>query len=336
VDIVKQLLSFGRGNEGRKEPLQIKHLIREMGRIVSETFPRSIRVEQDLPNDLWPVVANATQIHQVLLNLCVNARDAMLHGGHLKLSADNVFLDASYVSMHQEASVGPHVHIQVADTGTGIPEAVRERMFDPFFSTKNADKGTGLGLATVLGIVKDHHGFIIVKSKAGDGTAFHVYLPAKPDAQAVCDAEQSHAVIPHGSGQWVLVVDDELSIRTAVERTLRSHGYRVLLAAEGIEALQQFTQAHGAVAVVVTDLMMPLMDGLTLCRTLRRLSPATPIILSTGDSSFDNAEEVAKTLAELGIQHILHKPHTADELLQMLQDVLLETPTIKPAEPTAS
>jgi PAS domain S-box-containing protein len=334
VDIVKQLLGFARGTEGLKAPLPLKHLLRDMSKMVTETFPRSIQFTEDCPPDLWPVVADATQIYQVLLNLCVNARDAMPHGGHLKLSASNVMLDESYVSMSPEASAGPHVLIEVADTGTGIPDAVRERMFDPFFTTKNADKGTGLGLTTVLGIVKDHHGFIILKTQVGEGTTFHVYLPAKPKEQAIADAAQNHAAIPDGTNQLVLVVDDESAIREVMERTLRRHGYQVLLAAEGIEALQRFTQAKGAVAAVVADLMMPLMDGLTLCRTLRRLSPTTPIILSSGASCGDRAEEITRAIAEQEIKYLLHKPYTNEDLLKMLHEVLHEKPPIKPAEPT--
>jgi PAS domain S-box-containing protein len=333
VDIVKQLLGFGRGTEGLKGLLQIKHLVREMVRMVTETFPRSIRVEQNCPDGLWSVSADPTQIQQVLLNLCVNARDAMPNGGHLKLSATNVMLDESYVSMYPEASVGPHVLIQIADTGTGISDAVRARIFDPFFTTKNADKGTGLGLTTVLGIVKDHHGFIIVKSKAGEGTTFCVYLPAKPDAQTVSDVEHRHAAIPRGSGQLVLVVDDESVIRDVIDRTLRSQGYQVLLASEGIEALQQFTQAQGAVDVVVTDMMMPLMDGLTLCRTLRRLSPATPIILTTGAGFGEDNQDVGLAIEELGLKHLLQKPHTTEELLKLLHEALREVPARTPQEP---
>jgi CheY-like chemotaxis protein len=297
VGIVKQLLSFARGKEGQKQPVQVRHLVHEMAKIGREVFPRSIQIEEVCASDLWPVLADATQLHQVLLNLCVNARDAMPSGGKLTLRADNVTLDEHYVSMHPEASPGPFVRLHVTYTGTGIPDAVRERIFESFFTTKGEDQGTGLGLTTVQGIVRDHQGFITFTSSPGRGTTFVVHLPAVPETEALAETAQSRASTPRGQGELVLVVDDEPAICDTARRTLERHGYAVLQAHDGIEALAQFSAHQARVRVVVTDFMMPLMDGVTLCRTLRALSPQTPVIVSSGGLFGKPGVEVLRYLA---------------------------------------
>jgi PAS domain S-box-containing protein len=322
VGIARQMLSFARGREGQKTVFPFEHLLREVSKLAQETFPRSIQVELNHAAGLWPVLGNATQLHQVLLNLCVNARDAMPGGGHLLLRAQNVMVDDVYVSMHAEAKMGPHVHVQVSDTGTGISNAVRKRIFEPFFTTKDADKGTGLGLTTVLGIVKEHEGFISFTSLAGHGTTFDIYIPARPEHETVAERERVVPCIPRGQGERVLVVDDEPAILDTMERTLIQQGYQVIRATDGIAALELFTSQAGAVRVVVTDIMMPLMDGTTLCRILRRISPATPIIVSTGVFEGEDGQPITKTLAELGVKKVLAKPHTAETLLMALHEVL--------------
>ena len=322
--IVRQLLTFGRGKEDERVLLQVRHLVRDMGKIVRETFPRSIEVKVDCPVSLWPVRGNATQIHQILMNLCINARDAMPNGGQLILRAHNVMLDEHYVSMYPEAKLGPFVRILVTDTGTGIPDSVRDRIFDPFFSTKEVDAGTGLGLTTVLGIVKEHNGFITFVSHPGKGTTFEIHLPATPDAEALVETQQARALAPSGQGELVLVVDDEPAIRGAAERTLKRHHYEVILANDGIDAVAQFTSQRDTVMAVVTDLFMPWMDGTTLCRTLRRLNPTLPIIVSTGAAVGPGPGELLSRLADLGITTVLQKPHSGEELLKALFHVLHE------------
>ena len=305
-----------------KTVFQIKHLIRDMAKIAQETFPRSIRVQTEVASDLWPVLGNATQLHQVLLNLCVNARDAMPGSGRLLLRARNVLVDEHYVSMHAEARVGPHVDIQVGDTGSGIPDEIRHRIFEPFFSTKEADQGTGLGLTTVLGIVKDHGGFIGFTSAPGQGTTFDIHLPAQPEHPAEGELDRISRSLPRGQGELILVVDDEPAILAAAERTLSRHGYQVIHAGDGVEGVAQFSNHGGAVRAVVTDIIMPLMDGTTLCRLLHRISPATPIIAFTGALEGHAGQALAKTLGELGVRKILNKPHDAETLLTALHDVL--------------
>jgi hypothetical protein len=321
VGVVRQLLSFGRGGVGANTALQVRHVLREIGRIARATFPRSILVKEDAASDLWLVLGDATQLHQILLNLCINARDAMPSGGTLTLRAENVFLDQKALESHKQLNPGPFLRIQVQDTGTGIPVEVRGRIFDSFFTTKGPEEGTGLGLTTVLGLVKNHNGFITFTTAEGKGTTFEIHLPAEPTARPSSRPETAGAP-RRGSGELILLVDDEPAIRDAERRTLERHGYRVLQAAEGIDALAQFHTHQGLIRAVITDAMMPVMDGITLCRTLKRLSPQTPIIVSSGGLLAKAAGDSLHQLQSLGILHILHKPHTAELLLEALDEAL--------------
>ena len=241
-------------------------------------------------------------------------------GGRLRLSAANLDLDASYASMLPEATPGPHVLLEVSDTGSGIPPEIVERIFDPFFTTKGVGKGTGLGLSTVLGIVKSHGGFIQVNTQPGKGTTFQIYLPASPDRKAA-PAEASRAQIPEGHGELVLVVDDEASVRDAARLVLETGGYRVLLACDGTEALAVFAMNSGSVAAVLTDIMMPFMDGVALIRALRTMAPDLPIIASTGLGEKTQLAE----LKAMGVETVLNKPFGADTLLRTIHDALHPT-----------
>ncbi len=320
--VVKQLLSFARGKDARKQPVQMRHMVRDMAKLARETFPRSIQIEDECPPNLWPVLADATQLHQVILNLCVNARDAMPAGGKLILRARNVTLDDHYVSMYKEATPGPFVLFQVEDTGVGIPDEMRDRIFESFFTTKGEGEGSGLGLTTVLGIVRDHKGFMTFTTTLGKGTTFDVYLPADPTATPEVEKVKTGEAIPQGHGELILVVDDESAICDTTQRTLERRGYSVLQAHNGIEALAQFSNHQGKVKAVVTDFMMPLMDGVTLCRTLRALSPETPLIVSSGGLFGKPGGDAMRAFKELKIGHILNKPHTAEVLLQALDEEL--------------
>jgi CheY-like chemotaxis protein len=233
-------------------------------------------------------------------------------------------LDEHFASMHKEAQPGPHVRLRVRDTGTGIPDSVKEHLFESFFTTKGEARGTGLGLTTVRGIVRNHKGFISFTSAVGQGTTFEVHLPASLESKPSAQEQPSRSTIPHGHGELVLVVDDEAEVRAAIRRTLRAHGYDVLEAGDGIQALAEFSTRQSEVRAVVTDVVMPLMDGVTLCRTLRVLAPALPILVSSG-GLFDKQEhgrEVAPVLKELGVRHILAKPHTGEALLRTLAQAL--------------
>lgn len=318
--MVGQLLSFSRGAEGAKLQVQVDHLLQDVAKIASETFSKKIEVRTRIPEDLWCLRGDRTQLHQVLLNLCVNARDAMPQGGILTLSGENVNLDAQYSAANLEATPGPYLSLQVEDTGVGISAGVLEKVFDPFFTTKELGKGTGLGLSTAMGIVKSHGGFLRVYSEPGSGTKFMIYLPA--DIGAVQTGETAPVRLPRGNGQLILVVDDEPSVRTVTRQTLEAFGYRVVLASDGAEAIAVFAQRGGEIAAVLTDMMMPILEGLPTIRVLRRLSPSLPIIAASG---LDGNAELAQ-LGNLGVKHFLSKPYTADKLLIALEEALAAQP----------
>ena len=317
ADIVKQLLLFARGTEGQKVPLPAGLLIKEMAKIVRETFPKSITLTTEFSKELWTIMGDPTQLHQVLLNLCLNADDAMPDGGTLTLAAENVTLDECYARMIPEAKAGPYVVLQVADTGTGIPPEIMDKIFDPFFTTKGPDKGTGLGLATVLGIVKSHGGFIQVESRVGHGSQFKVYLPAVP-APASASSPAPAPCLPKGNGELILVVDDEPSIRNVTRQTLEKNGYRALTAAEGTEAMALYAQHQAEIQMVLTDLLMPIMDGVATIRALREKSATLKIIATSGEASKSKLKEIA----DLPLQAFLQKPFTAETLLVTVQKVL--------------
>jgi CheY-like chemotaxis protein len=282
---------------------------------VRQTFPKSIAVEAKIPKDLWTIRGDSTQLHQVLMNLCVNARDAMSDGDTLSISAANQFLDEQYVRLNWEAKVGPYLVITVCDTGTGIPPEIVERIFDPFFTTKELGKGTGLGLSTVRGIIKAHGGFITVRSEVGRGSQFGVYLPAAEIDQIEREAERN---LPRGKGELILLVDDEVEIREITKKTLETYNYRVLTASDGIEAIAVYAQHQERIDAVLLDLIMPEMDGLTAMRTLHKINPNLKIIAVSGVVT----EQKAAEATEIGSRAFLAKPYTTEELLLTLRSVI--------------
>ncbi len=317
ADMVRQVLSFARGVEGERVQLQPKHLVKEVIKILKDTLPKSIGIKFDVPNDLWTVSADATQIHQVLMNLCVNARDAMPHGGELFISAENVTLDDTYARMHLEAKPGRFVMVTVADTGEGMTPETLARVFEPFFTTKEVGKGTGLGLSTALTIVHSHGGFISPYSEPRKGTRFSVYLPAI-ESEAAERAERKRLDLPAGRGELILVVDDEEAIRQITKGTLETFNYRVLVASDGTEAVALYAQHRDEIAVVLTDMMMPFMDGPATIRALQKMNPRVRIIAASGLSANDKAAEAAA----VGAQTFLPKPYTAEKLLKALAEIL--------------
>lgn len=322
--IVKQVLTFARGADGTRMLLQPVYLLQEMAKIAEETFPRNITVRTRYPETLSTLEADPTQLHQVLLNLCVNARDAMPNGGTLTLAAENFAVDEHYASMTPGAKAGPHVVLQVTDTGTGIPRNVLDKIFDPFFSTKEIGVGTGLGLSTVLGIVKSHGGFMNVHSEAGH-TSFKVFLPALGEAQDAGSAA-IETDIPLGHGETILVVDDEPGIIEIARALLVKNGYQVLTADDGPSGLAVFAQNIGRIHLVLTDMVMPFMEGLVLVRALRRIDPAVRIMVSTGRDEDCRTEE----LKSLHVQACLTKPYTRRTLLTTIHEIL--TGVVPPGE----
>jgi len=321
ADIVKQVLTFGRGMKGEHIPTQLKHVIKEIVKIAHETFPKNIRIECETPPNLWVVEGDPTQLHQVLLNLSVNARDAMPEGGKLLIKAGNFEIDEYYASMTPRAKPGPYVVVEVSDAGSGIPPDIIEKIFDPFFTTKEPGKGTGLGLSTVMGIAKGHGGFIQVYSERGKGSTLKIFFPATPDASEM-KVRSGKTALLGGKGETILVVDDEPDIRELAETILAGHGYKVLVAEEGTEGVAVFAQRRGEIKAVITDIMMPNMDGLALARSLRRIDPNVRIIASSGLPGGFGPESKIAELQSLGIREFLQKPYTTEKLLTTLYEVL--------------
>lgn len=316
-DMVRQVLSFARGVEGARVALQPKHLIKEIVKILRETLPKSIEINYHLPDDLWIISADATQMDQVLMNLCVNARDAMPEGGSISIKAENILLDENYARIHIEAKAGLFVLVTVSDTGPGMSPEIQSRIFEPFFTTKEMSKGTGLGLSTALTIVKSHGGFMNVYSEVNRGSQFAMYLPAL-DAPGRPEAGALRTDLPLGNGELVLVVDDEESIREITRGTLEAFGYTVLTASDGTEAVALYADRKNDIAVVLTDMMMPFMDGPATIRALREMNPAVKIIAASGLTARHKPGEGSLE----GVKVFLNKPYTAEKLLKALAETL--------------
>ncbi|MBL8205426.1 MAG: PAS domain S-box protein [Blastocatellia bacterium] len=315
ADLVRQVLTYARGTDGERVLLQPKYLIHEVVRMLQDTLPKSITVRQELPAQLWAITGDTTQLYQVVMNLCVNARDAMPEGGTLSISAENVCLDAKMIKANLEAQPGDFVIIQVNDTGMGIPSEIRSKIFEPFFTTKIAGQGSGLGLATVLGIVKSHNGFIDFESEVGRGTNFKIYLPAVKNKVAP-EIERDYRELPHGQGETILIVDDEIEILQMISETLAAYGYQTLMANGGSEALQQCRQSKIDLALV--DMMMPQMDGLSTIQELKKLRPTIKIITTSG---LADSRKLAQA-SVLGASAFLDKPCPPGKMIQTIASVL--------------
>jgi PAS domain S-box-containing protein len=321
ADIIKQLLTFGRGMSGDRVPVQLKLLVLDMLKIVRETFPKDIQVRSRLPAAPWLVSGDPTQLHQVLMNLSINARDAMPEGGTLVLGLENLELGEALTQAHPGARPGPYVVLTVSDSGVGIGPEHLDRIFDPFFTTKEVGKGTGLGLATVLGIVRSHGGFILVNSQPGQGTEFKVHLPALVGPPPTEPAEGADSW-SRGHGELILVVDDEQNVREVTRQMLEGNGYRVLEATNGAEGLALYGANRGLIQAVITDWLMPVMNGPVLIRELRRLDPDVRIIAASGHQSLSALPDQASAQVEA----FLRKPFPASILLQTVGRVLRAEP----------
>ncbi len=318
ADIIRQVLMFARGVEGERILLNPKHLIQEMQRIANETFPRSIEINTRISRQPCVLLGDATQIQQVIMNLCVNARDAMPQGGMLTIGLDKKELDAAGAAIHPKAKAGGYVVISVTDTGTGILPELVDKIFDPFFTTKPLGQGTGLGLPTVLGIAENHGGFVHLETKPGTGTTFYVYIPIAPGD--VVGGEHARGGGDHakGNGELILVVDDEPSVRKLASAILNRNGYRTVTAAEGREGIKLFEQHRKNIRLVVSDLMMPQLDGPGMLRGLREIEPNLKSIIITGLGEENRIAEARAAGADL----ILNKPFTADQLLSDIKELI--------------
>ncbi len=322
ADMVSQVLSFARGLDSRRIEVQARHLIHDIEKIAHDTFPKNIVIDTRISGDLWTLIGDPTQLHQVLLNLCVNARDAMPDGGQLLISAENVSLDATDIALNIDAKAGPHVVIDVEDSGTGIPASIIEKIFDPFFTTKDVGKGTGLGLSTTLAIIKSHEGFIRVYSEENKGARFRIYLPARV-AESSAPATGLKTNLPRGRGETILVIDDEASIRHVTRHTLETFGYQVLDASDGAQGVAAYAEHRARIAAVIIDMMMPVMDGAAAIQILMKLNPAVRIIAASGIT----ANGAVAKAAGAGVKQFIPKPYSAEILLKTLRGVIDDQPS---------
>lgn len=313
--LVRQVLSFARGLKGEKTIVQVKHLITEILQIAKQTFPKSIEFSTQIPENLWTISGDTTQLHQVLMNLVVNAHDAMPAGGMLTITAENMFIDEAYARMNLESKVGHYIVITVTDTGIGISSEILDRIFEPFFTTKEVGTGTGLGLPTALGIIKSHHGFVTVSSLVGKGSTFKVFLPSL-ESPPIPSLEQLE--IEPGKGELILVVDDEPQILDVARMILENNNYQTLTASNGIEAIALYAQYKQEISVVFMDMMMPEMDGVTAIRTMQKINPDVQVIACSGLGTIELLPESAETK----VQAVLLKPYTANDLLHSLNQVM--------------
>ncbi len=305
ASLVKQILSFASGMENKRIVIDLKQVIAEIEQIITETFPKSIACQIELPAQLNHVCGDTTQIHQVLMNLVVNARDAMPDGGKLSISAKH-FVDNN--------TSDNYIIITVTDTGMGIPQHIQKHIFEPFFTTKGIGKGTGLGLSTTLAIVKNHGGFVKLDSEVTKGTSFQIFLPALQTCEPLKNEPEVGFIT--GRGELILVVDDEENIRKITQSTLEACNYRVLTAGDGVEAVTIYAKYQHDISVVLLDMMMPTMDGAIAIRTLQKINPKVKIIALSG---LLPSHKVHPT--NMGVEALISKPCTAKELLQTISMV---------------
>jgi|GEM_PF-883941 len=315
ASLVKQLLSFARGANDTRQLLQARHMLKDLIEMIEVTFPKFISIRSELPTDLWTIRANPTEIHQLFLNLCVNARDAMPQGGELTITAKNRTFNSEAAAEMPDARVGDFLVIEIRDTGTGISPEVLKRLWEPFYPTKAEVSGTGLGLSTVRGIVHQHKGFISLNSRVDYGTSFTIYMPAAEPAKDN-NAEAKSKLTYHGRGELILVVDDEEPVRMTISEILTSHGYTTLLARDGAEAIAVFATRPNDVKLLLTDIQMPFLNGSVLSTALHRINPHLPVVAMSGTgnhASADHREFATSFLA---------KPFLSETLLSIIRQTL--------------
>jgi nitrogen-specific signal transduction histidine kinase len=324
VELVRQILSFAHGAGTVKQLVQLKHLLQDALCVTNDTFPKNIRVDDSFPGNLWPIMADPTQIHRVLLNLCVNARDAMPDGGTLWLRAENCLLDEAMAKKIPGARAGAWIILHVEDSGTGIPDEALAQIWEPFFTTKGEGKGTGLGLSSVRSIVENHDGFISLKTHQGRGTTFRVYFPAAELPQSGSVVETVPPKGNGGNGELILVVDDEPQIRDMTAAMLARNGYRVLTAADGAEAVALLATRSTEINVLITDLIMPNLDGAALANIALHLNPKVKVLAMSGLSSTGRNGQTEQFGGAF-----LFKPFKIQALLSTVANLLHPAPVVQ-------
>lgn len=315
--LIQQLLAFAGGIQGERHPIQIAQLIEETRGLLDHTFPKSIEIKTKVAGDCPSVLGDPTELAQILMNLCINARDAMPDGGVLVVEAARTILSEPGLLPHPDARSGEYLILRVSDNGCGMSTEVLDRIFDPFFTTKEFGKGTGLGLATVQGIAKSYGGFVMVYSEVARGSTFSLFLPAAIARESVVDRNDELSV-EAGSGRLVLLVDDELTIIQMTSAVLKSNGYQVVTASDGLSAVDIFSQRHTEISVVLLDMMMPGIDGLESLTRLRRIDPKVCVIACSGLRTSQREKDVIAA----GAKEFLSKPYSDEQLLQSLARVL--------------
>jgi two-component system, cell cycle sensor histidine kinase and response regulator CckA len=313
-ELVAQILTFARGGDGEHTILQPRHLLAEVVQVARQTFPRSIEISLQIENsNLWTLSADSTQLHQVLINLCVNARDAMPDGGELTIKAENIILTDEYPKLHSDAHGGAYIAITIADTGIGIQPELLDRIFEPFFTTKPIGKGTGLGLSTVQTIVHNHQGFVDISSQVGQGTQFRFYLPAKDQLEPV----QVKSILPTltGKGELILIVDDEPSIREILGDTIESYDYHSVTARDSQQAIELYRQHHHEIHTILLDYMMPGGNPDHTIAQFHSIDPHVRVIIMSGLS----ADEIAAESHGEPATSFLAKPFSTQDLLHALK-----------------
>ncbi len=323
ADMIRQVLSFARGVEGRRIRVSLEGLVEDLTQFARDALPKNITIAVTREGPAGDTMGDPTQLLQVLINLVTNAKDAMPTGGELRINARVISVDDQLGSASHLAAPGDYVSIEIEDDGHGMPAEVVSKVFEPFFTTKDPGRGTGLGLATSLAIVRSHGGFVNVRSEEGVGTCFQVALPlAREDEPASGPHSPAPAAMPRGQHEVILVVDDEPMIRKVTAQTLTAHGYRVITASQGAEALALIDSAEHPVDLVLTDMMMPVMDGAELSAFLEEHHPELPIIAMSGLNSHDSGTREAG----MGITRFLPKPFTTSLLLTAVSDTLQGVP----------
>lgn len=315
-NLTQQLLAFSRGGKYQLQVINVNQVIDETIHMLERTITKKIQIEKLLASDLWTVEADVSQIEQVLLNICINARDAMPHGGTLTLITENFCIKGKSNNKYLKAKKGNYVKISVSDTGEGIPGEIQHKIFDPFFSTKDKHKGTGLGLSVVYGIVKNHGGHVNVRSTPDRGTTFEVFLPMsgkiEKKARPIPESEAS------GGRETILIVDDEEVVRNLGQEVLNTKGYSVLLASNGLEAIEQYEKQEGKIDLVILDMIMPKIDGVETYKRLKRLNPSLKILISSGYSHDSHDYAVFQN----GIEGFIQKPYKIGELTKKVRQIL--------------
>ena len=322
--LTRQLLAYARRQVLEPKNIDLNHMVNETAALLQKTIGEQIEVKMVLAHDLQVTRADPSQIEQVLMNLCFNARDAMPKGGQLLIETRNVDLDSHDCKRHADAHPGRHIQLSVCDTGLGMDPATIERIFEPFFTTKEVGKGTGLGLATVMGIVKQHGGFLDVRSELGKGTAFRVYLPASDGAM-----ERLHQVDDapvRGGTETILVAEDHDGMRVMAREILESLGYHVLLARDGEDAVHQFTTHRDGVSLVLLDVIMPKLDGMDAYEQMCKARSGVPVIFASGYS--DHGAALA-SLTTKGVT-VLQKPYGSKTLARRVRELLDEAKVLEP------